>query len=152
MYDEKSKLNYEIHYDHIIITKNNDAQGDVFIPAEIDGRPVTEIGDYAFEGCTGLTAVKIPNSVTKTGDNAFAGCTGLTAVTIPDSVTKIGGGAFSGCTGLTAVTIPDNVTEIGESAFQGCTGLTVYTNNPVVKEYAEKNSIPVRSLEEKRRS
>ena len=33
----------------------------------------------------------------------YNGCTGLTAVTIPDSVTSIGDFVFDGCTGLTTV-------------------------------------------------
>jgi hypothetical protein len=34
----------------------------------------------AFEGCTGLTSVTIPNSVTNIGDNAFEGCTKLLTI------------------------------------------------------------------------
>ena len=82
------------------------------------------IDNDAFEGCTDLTSITIPNSVTEIGIRAFEGCTGLTSITIPDSVTKIGSGAFDGCTGLSSVVIPDSVTEIGDSAFEGCTDLT----------------------------
>lgn len=46
----------------------------------------------------------MPESVTKIGDYAFEGCTGLTAITIPASVTAIESSAFSGCTGLSAIT------------------------------------------------
>ena len=65
----------------------------------------------------------IPNSVTKIGNYAFDGCSGLTSVTIPNSVTEIGNRAFYGCSGLTSVTIPNSVTSIGYSAFAGCSGL-----------------------------
>ena len=88
---------------------------------------VTSIGNYAFDGCTGLTSVTIGNSVTSTGNYTFRNCTGLTSVTIGNSVTSIGGSAFVGCTGLTSVTIPNSVTSIGESAFSGCSGLTSVT-------------------------
>ena len=88
---------------------------------------VTSIGNYAFQGCTGLTSVKIGNGVTSIGNFAFNGCTGLTNITIPNSVTSIGYRAFEGCTSLTIITIPDGVTSIEESAFNGCTGLTNVT-------------------------
>ena len=88
---------------------------------------VTSIGDYAFNGCSGLTSVNIPNSVTSIGYATFSFCRSLTSVTIPNNVTSIGGYAFSGCSGLTSVTIPNSVTSIGGSAFEGCSGLTSVT-------------------------
>ena len=88
------------------------------------GDSVTSIGNEAFRGCTGLTSVTIGDSVTSIGNSAFYGCTGLTSVTIPDSVTSIDYYAFYGCSSLTSVEIPDSVTTIGQSAFERCTGLT----------------------------
>ena len=88
---------------------------------------VTSIGNSAFSGCTGLTSVTIGDSVTSIRSYAFYGCTSLATITIPDSVTSIGDSAFSGCTGLTSITIPDSVTSIGNYAFSDCTGLTSIT-------------------------
>ena len=88
---------------------------------------VTSIGEYAFYNCSGLTSVTIPNSVTSIGYNAFADCSGLTSVTIPNSVTSIGSSAFSSCSKLTSVTIPNSVTSIGRFTFERCSGLTSVT-------------------------
>ena len=108
-------------------------QGDVIIPSTVNYNDVTysvtSIGNSAFERCTGLTSITIPNSVTSIGEAAFEDCTGLTSIEIPNSVTSIeilnsvtsiGRYAFSGCTGLTSITIPNSVTSIGYGAFYGC--------------------------------
>ena len=66
----------------------------------------------------------IPDSVTNIGKYAFGGCSSLESIEIPDSVTSIGWGAFSGCSSLESIEIPSGVTSIGDYAFRGCTNLT----------------------------
>ncbi|MBR3979681.1 MAG: leucine-rich repeat domain-containing protein [Bacteroidales bacterium] len=92
---------------------------------------VIAIDREAFEDCTGLTSITIPNSVTSIGYGAFANCTRLTSVTIPNSVEKISSSAFSNCISLTSITIPESVTSIGEGAFGGCKNLTSVNMNRV---------------------
>ena len=101
--------------------------GKIVIPSTYKGKPVTHIGDDAFQNCKGLTSVTIPDSVTSISEGAFWGCKGLTSITIPDSVTFIGMAAFMDCTGLTSITIPDSVRWIARNAFAGCSGLTSIT-------------------------
>ena len=104
---------------------------------------VTAIGAFAFEGCSGMTKITIPNSVTYIGVYAFGGCSGLTSLTIPNSVITIDRNAFSKCTGLTSVTIPKSVTEIND-AFWGCSSLTsiqVEQGNPKYDSRENCNAI-----------
>ena len=102
---------------------SNEYQGNVAIPEEVTymnrTRKVTIIGNSAFEDCSKLTSITIPNSVTSIGNDAFRYCSGLTSVTIPNSVTIIGDVAFENCSGLTSVTIGSGVTGIGAYAFEG---------------------------------
>ena len=116
--------------------------GDIVIPSSITHEAktysVTIIGQYAFQKCTGLTSITIPNSVTYISYAAFAGCSGLTSVTIGNSVTEIGGCAFLNCSGLTSITIPNSVTSIGNKAFSGCSGLTSVTIGNSVTSIGEE--------------
>ena len=105
--------------------------GDIVIPSTVEYEGVTynvtSIGDYAFNRCSGLTSVTIPNSVTSIKSLAFSDCSSLTSVTIPNSVTYIDGAAFDGCSGLTSITIGNSVISIYSCAFYGCSGLTSVT-------------------------
>lgn len=51
---------------------------------------VTELYESAFDGCTRLTGITLPNGLEIIGDYALLGCSALTDINIPDSVTKIG--------------------------------------------------------------
>ena len=86
-----------------------------------------KLGDYVFNGCSGLTSLTLPSSVTKIGCYALSNCIGLTSLTLPSSVTEIGEGAFLNCRGLTNFTIPSGVTSIGHGAFFCCYGLISLT-------------------------
>jgi hypothetical protein len=108
----------------------------------------------AFQGCSSLENITIPESVETIYKTAFVGTAWLEAqrktaeegdglvivnhivldgkmakgeVVIPDDVTKIATSAFRNCTSVTKVTIPASVTDIGGSAFYGCSALTQVT-------------------------
>ena len=103
---------------------------------------------YAFEGCTGLTSITIPNSLINIGKGVFWGCCCLETIKVEsgnpvyDSNGEcnaiihrgdtIGGdGMVIICNTLVAgcknTVIHDDVDIIGEYAFAGCTGLTSFT-------------------------
>ncbi len=71
-----------------------------------------------------ITDYKAPAGV-RVIDDAFEGCTSLRTVSLPDGVEQIGGYAFRGCTGLSSVNIPQSVTSISDGAFKHCPNLTL---------------------------
>ena len=85
---------------------------------------VKVIGDRAFEDCSSLISIKIPDGVTNIGSWAFSSCESLTCINIPSRVTNIGEGAFAFCISLTNIDIPNSVTNIGDSAFMYCKSFT----------------------------
>ena len=72
----------------------------------------------------------IPNDITEIKNYAFWGCSGLTSVTIPNSVTSIGSSAFEYCNELTSVVIGKSVKTIGENAFYLTCLETIISLNP----------------------
>lgn len=52
-------------------------EGDLVIPAEIDGHRVDYIGNACYLNAHGITSVTIPASLTDIGDSVFMGCTSL---------------------------------------------------------------------------
>jgi len=163
---------YEINDNSIKIIKYIGNSTDVEIPAQIDNIPVKIIGEKAFllnrqiksvyipegieiiEGgnysgafnsCSNLTNVNLPNTLVSIGDYAFSGskintiqlpqnleylgsyafmsCP-LSNIIIPSGISSISGGVFEYCSLLEEVILPDTITSIGSMAFAGCESLS----------------------------
>lgn len=103
--------------------------GRLVIPATVQHEgttySVTAIERFAFQQCTGLTAVSIPGSVVSIGQRAFAEDTMLASVTIGEGVQRIDMMAFFMCSSLDTITLPTTLTRLAVSAFEG----TAYYNN-----------------------
>ena len=114
-------------------------QEEVVIPAEIDGRPVTTIGQSAFAYCYKMKSVVLPEGLVDIGPGAFWRC-GLESVRLPSTILYIEENAFSMCqqmkevvftgesdvaiaggafreAGITRFSVPDNSSNLAE--FQG---------------------------------
>ena len=135
-----SSFKYELNEasSEATITGYKGAGGDVEIPAEIDGYPVTGIVYRAFYNCSSLTSVSIPDSVKAIGPNAFSGCSALKTVEVGSGVETIGEWAFSGCTALGSIALPDSVTSIGRNAFVACSSLKSVTIPSGLTEIADR--------------
>jgi hypothetical protein len=118
----------------ITITGYTGTNGNVIIPANTNGYPVTSITNSAFYQCDSLTSVAIPEGITNIGAYAFEFCLSLTNVTISDTVVSIGSAAFLDC-GLSSVTIPASVADIDEFVFADCYSLTNIAVDPANPNY-----------------
>ncbi len=86
---------------------------------------VIRIGAEAFRHCNNLRYVYfLENSKLEIIDvGAFDSCTNLETIIIPNSVLSIKDYAFS-CCNIKSIIIPKNVINLGKNVFAGCTGLT----------------------------
>ncbi len=91
----------------------------ITIPETIDGKPVTSIGDFAFEGQSRLRQINLPTGLKHIGLNAFYDCHNLTEISIPEGVTSIGANAFYNNVRLSSVIFSNNakLTSVGDFAF-----------------------------------
>ncbi len=71
-------------------------EGDLVVPEEVDGYPVTAIGSEAFMDNWMITGVTIGNNIESIGVRAFYR-SGINKIIISDYVRKIGAAAFSYC-------------------------------------------------------
>ena len=101
---------YELSSDgtYAIVTGYDEMETDnIVISDTYENVPVTTIQASAFEYCSSLEQVVLPNSITTIGENAFNGCKRLMAVYLSKNVTTIEANAFKGCTDLTIFTAYD---------------------------------------------
>lgn len=114
-----------------------------------EGSNLTEIGDYAFNKCEGLTSITLPEGLNKIGYLSFAKCTSLKTIKIPSTVSE-GNRIVGKTTAVKKVTfsagikvIPNDIlkyaynvekivlkpgiTTIGNRAFYHCKGLKSIT-------------------------
>ena len=102
-----SKERWHKHGEEDVFGNCHCYKGDIVIPETApNGYTVTGIGEQAFNGCDGLTAVTLPNTLKVIGELAFQLCTNLTEISIPASVERLEHGCFGG-TGLEKVYIED---------------------------------------------
>lgn len=120
---------------------DNEYRDTILIPNTVTYRNkvyrITEIGDYAFRGCSEMTSIAIPETVWHIGLGAFSGCEGLKEIHINslsswcemsfyDVTDDAGDSPFLYAEGLyidgeliTDLVVPEDVTEIGAHTFEG---------------------------------
>ncbi|MCM1327629.1 MAG: leucine-rich repeat domain-containing protein [Bacteroidales bacterium] len=79
--------------------------GEVCVPAQIEGMPVTALGKKSFLSQKHLRKVILPDTITEVGDWAFAYCSGLREVELPKKTVSFGKSVFLECDALEFLTI-----------------------------------------------
>lgn len=140
--EDDSDFTFEINSENEVKITGYLGSGEhVIIPGEIQGLPVTEIGDDAFDNQS-IASIKIPSSITKIGVGAFASCSKLKSLYIDDleswlSVTLAalsshplynqGGLLYINNELAENISIPDEIYEIKNAAFYNCDSLISVT-------------------------
>lgn len=116
-----SGVSYEVSDDgtYIIITGYDEQFPNLTIESEIDGLPVKEIAESAFQNCRYIYSLTIPDSVEIIGQKAFRDCPNLVSVKLSASLKSIPFEAFRDCRMLTSIVLPDALERIESFAFQG---------------------------------
>lgn len=132
----KDNISYDVNTTTNTAQVNGPTSKDIVIenlviPDEVEYNgtqyPVTSISGGAFEDCSSLTEVRLPDGLTSISYYAFSNCQQLQSIHIPDGVKEISFFCFYNCSSLTELRLPEGLTSIGVRAFSNCTQLQ--TNN-----------------------
>ncbi len=115
-------------------------KGRVMIPAEHEGKRVTDIAAAGFADCTELTSIGIHNNIRVIGDQAFSGCSSLTRIKFSNTLKEIRPRAFENCSSLASLEIPKTVETCGYALTVGCEKLTSLTVEKDSKFYTDKEN------------
>lgn len=121
------------------------------IPAQIDGIPVTEIGDNAFnktaEGTdntnqeatryAAITELKLPDSIKKINARSFFALCKIGYIKTPSALEEIGDQAFAATRAVSSIELNDGLKTIGAAVFQNCG----YDNKATMEELVIPNSV-----------
>ena len=148
--DTTTKWNYEYE-----VTEENTARivrfhgslESVIIPEELDGYPVTEIGNEAFKLKRTIYSVYIPDTVTAIGSQAFSSCDGIEEIRLSKNLKSLGFKAFSNCKGLRSIELPESLEDIGYNPFNLCDNLTDVSFSGENKLYEIRNGALIRKAD-----
>ena len=129
-----SGFEYIVNEDNTVtVTGRVASTNTIEIPETIDGRPVTEIGEHAFDLYTSnnVTSVILPSTVKVIGKQAFWGLSELKSINLPEGLESIGDSAL--CWSLLdlddELVLPSSLEYIGDWAFfpmkETTTGITI---------------------------
>ena len=161
---DASDFEYLIHEDYVEVMDYVGTDPVVVIPAQIEGKPVKELGAWLFANSTPVRGVLIPNTVETLSnlfinnatvelvicDNVkyiksmtFGNCAALHTVILGDCLQEIGFSAFGSCPSLKMLEIPSGIVQIDKDAFLLSPSLVLAGEaGSYVETFANENGIP----------
>ena len=111
---------YDQARDGYVLIGGTQYSGELYIPDYVDGKPVIEIGSYAFCDNDALTGgLYLPSTIKKIGEYAFSGCSGLDGtLVLPTELEELGAHAFEGVTLSGDIFLPSTLKSVGSCAFR----------------------------------
>lgn len=95
---------------------------------------LVEIEDNAFNGCSVLASVSMPESLKSIGKRAFSGCSSLSDISLNDGLTHIGEESFRSCYNLIHINLPSSLKSVEEGAFKDCLNLEGFSGAGVASD------------------
>lgn len=112
------------------------------------GKNVTEIGESAFQSCTGITGLVIPEGVKTIGALAFDGCASLAEVSLPKSVKTVGAGAFAAPSAMEKVNYAGTASDWAKLSFGNRLANPLYNGAALWLDGREASEIVIDGAEE----
>lgn len=94
----------------------------VVIPDQCWAKPVTVIYDKLFAGHAEIEDIRFPDTITDLGEFVFDGCTGLKRIELPPALKYLWGQTFARCQ-AEEILLPENIRTIPPHAFKDCKNL-----------------------------
>ncbi len=95
---------------------------------------LTFISDHAFEGCSSLHKIDVPDNVARIGAGAFCGCENAVELRLPENLTTLKVATFKKCKALRKITLPLNLQRLEDDAFSLCSSINAIDFPPTVTE------------------
>lgn len=89
-------VEYQLQNGEAKVIRCNTSEAFIFIPQMVEGTPVVEIGEEAFQGCVSLQYINISEGIKNIRNCAFYDMPNLLAVNLPSSVETMGRTCFNG--------------------------------------------------------
>ena len=122
-YSDSVPYAYTVYVDHVVLEKYKGTETEVEVPEEVEGKPVTEIGEDCFHSYKELIRITLHEHITTIDDFAFFGCTNLREVLQCGQVEVFGISCFDKCEALETVEWGGEVEIISLQAFLSCKSL-----------------------------